>query len=92
MVDLDSIEWRSGRGVVALIEHARFTAIVYKKKFQLNVLKEIAQKIGVPAYLVLYHDEMNYFEVYDLLTAEEWSSCNKKIMDEMEYRHFLVNL
>jgi len=92
MIDLDSIEWRSGKGVVALIETARLQAIVYKKKFQIKVMKELAQRLGVPAYLVLYNDELTLFEVYDLLSGSEWSSCTKKVMGRNEYSNFIKNL
>jgi len=92
MIDLDSIEWRSGKGIVALIETARFEAMVYKKKFQLKVLKELAERIGAPAFLVLYNDELTFFEVYNLLSAHEWSLCTKKIMNRDEYSRFIKNL
>jgi len=92
MIDLDSIEWRSGKGVVALIETARLEAIVYKKKFQIKVMKELAQRLGVLAYLVLYNEELTLFEVYDLLSGPEWTSCTKKIMGRNEYSDFIKNL
>lgn len=92
MVDLDAIEWRIERGIVAFIELAKSQAIVYKKKFQLKVIQELAKKSGVPAFLVLYNDELSLFEVYDLLSAPEWSSCNKKVLNRDEYSSFIKNL
>lgn len=92
MVDLDSIEWRSERGIVALIELARYEATVYKKKFQLKVLKELARQAKIPAYLVLYHNSMNLFEVYDLFSGETIFECNKKVLTENEYREFIKSL
>ena len=92
MIDIDSIEWRANGGVKALIETAKQVALVYKKKFQLKVLKELAQKIGAKAFLVLYSEELTCFEVYDLTTAEEWCDCQKQILNEQQYRNFIINL
>ena len=92
MIDLDSVEWRSEKGIVAVIETARFEAMVYKKEFQLKVLRELAERIGVPGFLVLYNDELTFFEVYDLLSAPEWSSCTKEVMNRDEYSYFIKNL
>ena len=92
MVDLDCIEWRSEKGIVALIELARHTAIVYKKKFQCKVIKELATKAKIPAFLVLYNDELTYFEVYDILSGEEITQCTKRIMGQNEFRSFIESL
>jgi hypothetical protein len=94
MIDLDSVEWRNGRGVVALIETCRGTAVAYKKKFQLRVLKEIALKLQVPCYLVIYHytdGEIKTFDVYDLLNGE-FPNCPRLRMNERQYRNFIQKL
>ena len=92
MVDLDCIEWRSEKGIVALIELARHTAIVYKKKFQCKIIKELATKAQIPAYLVLYNGDLTYFEVYDLLSANKVTECDKQIMNQKEFRVFIQKL
>ena len=99
MVDIDCVEWRSTKGVVALIETCIGTAIAYKKKFQLRVLKEIAGKLGVPCYLVIYYPRNNYprndkitlFEVYSLQDGE-FPNCPKQVMTEGRFRDFLKSL
>ena len=92
MIDLDSIEWRAGRGVVALIETAKNVALVYRKKFQLKIIRELAQKIGAKGFLVLYNEELTMFEVYDLLSHEDWAKCDKQYMNKEDYITFIKNL
>ena len=94
MIDLDSIEWRPDRGIVALIETCRGESTVFRKKFQLKVIREIANKLKVPCYLVIYHARnanLNFFEVYDL-TKNNFPNCPKKYMDEKQYRLFISSL
>lgn len=94
MIDADSIEWRPGRGVVAIIETCRGTATVHKKVFQMKVLKEVATKLQVPFYIVSYYEnlgKLTYFDVYDL-TVKDWPECDKRGMTEEAYRRFIQGL
>lgn len=92
MVDIDVVEWRAGRGIVAFIEVARQTALVHKKRFQLGIVRDIALKCGAKAFLVLYNENLTMFEVYDLLSNEDWAKCNKTYMNEEEHEKFIKNL
>lgn len=95
MVDADSIEWRNGKGIVAIIETCNGNATIYRKKFQMMILRELASKLGIAVYLVAYYTDdagaITCFERYDL-SEKDWPDCPKKVMLPDEYKAFIMNL
>ena len=83
--DLDFIEWRSGRGIVAVMEVKRGGACL--TGFQLKVLKELSEKLGVPAYLIRHNEDLTEFRV-EQLHPEHWT----RTMNSHQYREFLASL
>lgn len=93
MIDFDSVEWRNGRGIVALIECAlnRTTSLqtLQNKKFEFKVYTEASREMRAPAYLVIHNFEMTWFEVYKIINekAIPWRKMQRK-----EYEEFIKNL
>ena len=101
MIDLDCVEWRHGRGTVAIMERTCYTRkysiaqILEFKKFQLKVTAEVARAANVPAYLILYeknqHNTPTSFHVFELdITTGEANFIRE--MTEQQYAEFLRNL
>jgi hypothetical protein len=91
VTDIDGVEWRAGRGIVAFIETARNSA-VNKSKWQLDVYRELTRRTGAPSYLVVYQtdeddtDPIWQFKVINL-------ASNKTVtMSRSEYLNFLRGL
>jgi len=84
MIDLDSIEFRPNRGIVAIIE-TRSTD-TYLNKFQYEIVTRIARLLNVPAYLVRHSLDLKMFKVKNLVTDEE------KELNEGDYINFLKYL
>lgn len=95
MLDLDSVEWRSGRGVVAIIERSLLTnvypveKVLEFKKFEIKVASEISQKLGVPSFLVFYTDDLQTFHVYKIQNEQ---ASPQATMDNGQYSQFLRSL
>lgn len=97
-LDLDWIEWRQGRGIVAFVEtslfypNGRFTQkeiLDYYKKFHVKVYGELAELANRPAYFVFYSKELTQFWLYRLHNGDyEYL----KTLHENEYRHFIRGL
>lgn len=74
MIDLDCVEWRGERGVVAFIEIARFTPddgiemcdLLMRKETEVKILEELQTKLSVPAYLVLYTPTLSTFWIFKI--------------------------
>jgi len=75
--DLDLIEVRHGRGIVAVAEHAqvdgrptakRARAIARCKPLQLGVVREVAAALRVPGLFILHDDLAERFGVLDVRT------------------------
>jgi hypothetical protein len=81
-LDLDWIEWRSGRGIVALIETKKYGDV---SQFQRLVYTEIAKKLNIPAFVVTYHN-LEKFLVKDMFTDKI------QILTQEEYKEFIKNL
>ena len=86
MTDLDSIEWRDSRGIVALIE----TADIHSRcdrRWQMNVIRELSCRADIPAYFVRYDQECRIFlvERIDRLGFQ-------KVMDRNQYIKFIREL
>ena len=101
MIDLDCVEWRNGRGAVAVIERTLFTRkysiaqILDFKRFQLKVTAEMARARQVPAFLVLYeknqHNIPIAFHVFDI-DAKTGEASFIQEMSEQQYADFLRRL
>jgi hypothetical protein len=86
VIDIDGLEYRFGRGPVALIEVTGINSDLAKKKFQLKALRELGVKAGIPSYLVRY--QMNPWRFVVTNLADEATVE----MNEDEYRQFLREL
>jgi hypothetical protein len=82
--DLDFIEWRNGRGVVALIEAKQGRGRL--SDFQRKVFCELSQRAKIPFYVVRYDETMTRFTVMrlpdnyaDELSKEEYVDWLKKL-------------
>jgi len=93
VMDLDWVEWRSGRGVVALIEVAirkneqLLQNLIKLKDFETTILLEIATKLNVPAYVVYHEEDLSKFYVKQLKPNTVWQTMRKK-----EYAQFIEGL
>ena len=89
-LDFDFVEWRNGRGIVALFEcalnHTTSQQILQKKQFEFTVYTEASRKLQVPAYFVIYDKLLVWFEVYKIENEEAtpWKKMNNE-----EYTEFL---
>jgi len=93
--DVDLVEVRHGRGIVAVIEHGqvdgrptakRARAIAEHKRLQLGVVRQIAEALDVAGLFVLHNEDMSRVAVLDVRagTVEE--------MTEADLRALLENL
>ena len=97
MLDVDCLEWRNGRGIVAIIERGLYNsesnyskeAIIRFKRFELKVVTELSQKLKVPAYLTFYNIELSEFDVYQIQSEQ---ALHFKKMNVEEYSNFIRNL
>jgi hypothetical protein len=95
MIDLDCVEWRTNRGVVAILERSlniqngTLEQIIGDKKFELTVYSQVARKLEVPAYLVFYNEELTEFKIFMIQneSAKFW-----KTMNDIEYTSFIRGL
>lgn len=97
MIDIDCIEWRSGKGIVAIIERSLYNPdagysqkeIINLKKFEMMIITELGQKLKVPTFLVFYNKELTQFDVYQIVNSEAqfWRTMNNE-----EYSNFLKSL
>ena len=97
--DIDYVEFRRGRGIVALIdvtgEMNDEGHLLNSKKFiwartkmQREILSAMSKALGVPAFFVLHTKDMTIFHVYNLSDIAEKPlrmSCE-------EYTRFVKNL
>ena len=60
--DLDWIEWRPDKGIVAFIE-AKIGISTPISKFQISVFEELEEKTGVPFFIVNHTEDMDLFKV-----------------------------
>lgn len=76
-MDLDYIEWRKGRGIVALIDVTgnlndenhiinSKEMIWTRTEMQRDVLETLSKAIGVPAYFVIHTTDLSIFHVHNL--------------------------
>ena len=84
--DVDLVEVRHGRGIVAVIEHGevegrptakRARAIAECKRLQLGVVRQIAEALDVAGLFVLHNEDMTRVAVLDARadTVEEMTAA-----------------
>ena len=99
--DIDFVEWRSGRGIVALIsvtgemiDEAHMESckkfIWERTEIEREILCTLAKSAGVPVYYVLHTSDMKTFHVYTLLDSN-WRTTYER-MDADMYRRFVEAL
>jgi len=86
-MDLDWIEWRPKRGVVAVIETRGTDTML--NKWQLKVMLEVANALRVPAYFVRYYVEDNKLIQFKVMNLRNDQTL---IMSEEEYLKFIKGL
>ena len=97
--DIDYVEYRKGRGIVALIDvtgemedegHLLNSKkyIWARTKMQREILSTMSKALRVPAYFVLHTKDMTLFHVYNLSDTVE----KPLRMTHTEYTNFIKNL
>lgn len=90
-IDIDSVEFRKGKGIVALIcrtANLNDNNHIYNSKryiwerteFERNIVSEISQKMNIPAYYVIHTKDLSIFHVHKLPNKEVF-----KVMSREEY-------
>lgn len=95
MVDLDSVEWRAEKGIVAFIEVAQSNdvyspfEIAERKWFQAKILHELQKVTKIPAYFAIHDPELTKFYIFKINTKKPvfW-----KVMSNSEYSEFIKSL
>ena len=82
-LDIDLVEFRASRGVVAITEIKNENDTI--REWQNKILIEIAKKLEVPIYLII-HKDLVMFKVINLITKQE------RLFDEQQYKEFIVGL
>lgn len=87
-MDIDFLEIRKNRGIVAVIETKNMNGTL--SFIQEKTMKELSSKLNVPAYCVFNNldrqEEPYVFKVLDI------NSNSMKVMAEMEYKNFIEEL
>jgi hypothetical protein len=97
--DIDFVEYRRDRGIVAIIdvtgemedEGHLFNSKKYiweRTRMQRNILSTISKALNVPAYFVLHTKGMTLFHVYDLSDSTE----KPNRMTREQYTDFVKHL
>ena len=95
-IDFDFVEWRSGRGIVAIIEVAvrdtnqSLANQLDRKQFEAKILYEAARKLNVNAYIVFYNESLSAFWIF--IPYEDGRTSLLKVIGEQEYEEFIKNL
>jgi len=89
MMDLDSMEIRKDRGIVALIEFRETSTML--NEWQCEIIREISEKLKVPAYFVR-SSNFKTFLVTSLNFKNEEGLYITKSFSEEEYKKFLKKL
>jgi len=82
--DLDWIEWRSGKGIVAFIEAKLNRDRV--TDFQRKIFLELEERSGIPFYVVRYNKDLTEFMVMRL------NDNFTDVFNEAEYIEWISNL
>lgn len=59
----------------------------FREKNKLKIMKELSQKLGIPAYYVMHTKELNLFHVHNLKDL----LCVKRL-NQQQYTEFIKNL
>jgi hypothetical protein len=95
-IDLDYIEFRKERGIVAFIAVSGETInekhLINSKKYiwartliERGILKRLSEKTGIPAFFVIHTKDLKIFHVHNL--GEDLSTFKK--MEKEEYSKFI---
>jgi hypothetical protein len=98
-VDIDFVEYRADRGIVAFIaisgkctdEKHIINSKQYiweRTKLERKILIELSDKINVPAFLVLHSEDLSVFHVHNLKDSQN----TFKVMNLEEYSNFIKSL
>lgn len=95
MIDFDSVEWRSDRGIVAVIETAyryetqTLTQQLETKKFEIKVLSEVSKTTNWKCYIVFHNENLTTFWIFQIINdqAKWWQTIGPN-----EYSLFIQNL
>ena len=98
-VDIDYVEFRRGRGIVAFIavsgqvedeKHLMHSKpyIWERTKMEREILLQLSKKIGVPSFFVIHTKDLSLFHVHKL--DENLDKFTK--MDQPEYANFIRTL
>ena len=96
-VDVDWVEYRFNRGIVAFIcATSRFNSeqhlinskpmVFARTELERKIVKQLSEVMKVPAFFVMHLTDLSLFHVYDL------SSMTFKVMNKEEYGDFIKKL
>ena len=85
MIDLDCVEWRSDRGIVAFIETAlidynqNISSQLDTKTFEVKVLYELFKRTDIKTFIVFYNQELTTFWIFSLIEGKTqwWQTIGK---------------
>jgi len=95
-IDVDWLEWRNNRGIVAFIETAvklpetNPSSILQTKEFEFKVLSELRRRTKIPTYLTIHTENCENFWVYSI--NENGNTIFIKSMTKLEYDNFIKTL
>ncbi len=98
-VDIDFVEFREGKGIVAFLavtgECVDENHIINSKKYiwdrtklERKILITLSVKVNVPSYFVIHNNDLTIFHVHNL--SKELTDYTK--MNREEYAFFIKNL
>jgi hypothetical protein len=88
-IDIDQVEWRADRGIVAIIcttgnlndKYHILNAkprIWERTKFERMIATEIASKLNVPAFYVIHTKDLSCFHVHNLANISEFTELSQE--------------
>ena len=97
VVDVDWVEYRNDRGIVAFIcttgrfndeQHILFSKpmVFERTKLERKIVKQLSEVMKVPGFFVMHLTDLSLFYVYDL------DFVNVKVMTLEEYGDFIKKL
>ena len=98
MSNLDSVEWRAERGIVAFIETAirdqkqTLSQQIDTKKFEAKLLLELQYRTKIPSFIVFHNLELTTFQVFKVTPEIESKMYLWKVLNQVEYKQFIKNL
>jgi len=97
MIDIDSVEWRSQKGIVAFIETALYdvskgyyiSELLTRKEMEILILNELQERAGIPSFLVLHTPNLTTFWVFKIQNAKPrfWQTFSQP-----DYANFIRSL